>query len=152
MCVNGDAANGSPLLSAIRNKNISAAQYLVNHGAVITDRDYLTLMHKRGGQQQLLFLATSLTNKHSSELLSWSSETDWSFPPTWKVAIILSNYCGLPEEVFKDCVVPFCGRDWFFAADRCNGPLPARLGASMGEDGRNMGSRSVRWKKQRAED
>ena len=156
MYINCDATYGSALLSAMRNKNVAAVDFLVRHGAVVTDRDYLALLQKRNGQKQLVAMVTQLlakddratTEESYQKVHCWSKETAWSFPPTWKVAVALSNHCGLPKELFDDFVIPFCARDWFFTLDQRSDPLPARLGASQGEEHRNMGSRSVRWKQE----
>eukprot|EP00797_Seminavis_robusta_P007130 Sro1487_g276800.2 (242) ;mRNA; f:19894-20619 len=143
MYMNGDAIHGSALLTAIRHKNHAAVQFLVHHGAVLTDRDYLALTRKRGGTAQLEAAVSRLVldnNQHASSSLQqqhvvimkcWSIHTDWSFPPTWKVAIQLSSYCGLPREIFEDHVRPYLARDWFYCKEQRNGPLPAPLRASL---------------------
>ena len=64
---------------------------------------------------------------------SWHQSLDWSFPPTWKLGVIFCRNCGLPAEIFKHHVEPFFRRDWFYTNEQLEGPIPARLGASMGE-------------------
>lgn len=184
MYMNCDSRQGSALLSAIgtsqQQLNMDVVEFLLGHGAVITDRDFLTLMHKRHGQQQLIHVVTNLLAKkndvatyHSDSrkkkkdrdtpgnsmrdpskqnqhqlLHCWSPEIDWSFPPTWKVAVALSSHCGLPEALFNEYVIPFLSRDWFYTPEQRHDAelLPARLGASLGQDCRNLASRSVLWK------
>ena len=144
--VNEDCASGSPLLNALRNKNPAVVELLVQNGAVITDRDYLALARKRSGVAQLKKAASESIDDTNIQQTSKSNETDWSFPPTWKVGTGLINYCGLPRDIFMDHIIPYLSRDWFYTPTQIEGPLPALLGARLGQDQYNMGSRSIRWK------
>ena len=123
--------------------------------AALTDRDYLWLRRTGKIQTRLLPIvvgvtllashdeATSLdkseiTKENKAALMqkakSWSPEIDWSFPPTWKVGIVLCQHCGLPSEIFQTHVVPFLGRDWFYTPSQLgdNNRLPL-LGPLLGE-------------------
>ena len=52
---------------------------------------------------------------------------------TWKLGVIFCQNCGLPAKKFKYHVEPFFQRDWFYTNEKIEGPIPAWLGASMGE-------------------
>jgi len=150
---NGDSSVGSVMLRALLNKNKDVVEFLCRAGGVITDRDYRVLRQR--GQvnsrllpmvmEQLLLLSngpeettpdnnnntTSNRKKLMRSAISWSSRTDWSFPPTWKVGVTLCRNCGLPPDIFRSYVVPFLDRDWFYACfDDIRLPL---LGPSLGE-------------------
>mmetsp|Transcript_31824 Transcript_31824/g.60816 ORF Transcript_31824/g.60816 Transcript_31824/m.60816 type:complete len:167 (+) Transcript_31824:1030-1530(+) len=141
------------MLRALLNKNKDVVEFLCRAGGVITDRDYRVLRQR--GQvnsrllpmvmEQLLLLSngpeettpdnnnntTSNRKKLMRSAISWSSRTDWSFPPTWKVGVTLCRNCGLPPDIFRSYVVPFLDRDWFYACfDDIRLPL---LGPSLGE-------------------
>ncbi|KAL7529315.1 hypothetical protein ACHAXR_002893 [Thalassiosira sp. AJA248-18] len=131
--INGDSSGGSVMLRALTNKNVDVVCFLSNAqvGGVITDRDYLELRHRGQlkSRKQLI-----------QRVKSWHTQIDWSFPPTWKVGVILCQNCGLPPDIFRSYVVPFLDRDCFYT--HFNGRLPL-LGPSSGE---RVGScRQLEW-------
>lgn len=166
--VNGDCRQGSALLMAMgtnqKQLNMKVVDFLLCHGAVLTDRDFLVLWHKRHGRHHLIHTVVKKrwdeyrkgkggcmmvdSDEIHTALHCWSPETDWSFPPTWKVAVALSSHCGLPKDVFNDYVIPFLSRDWFYQPEQLSNAdrIPARMGPSLGREFRNLASRSVRWK------
>ena len=64
-----------------------------------------------------LHMPSQVTSQVLQSIQSWNEEIDWSFPPTWKVAVILCRNCGLPEDIFRN-VVPFLSRDWFYTKEQ----------------------------------
>jgi len=114
--INGDCSSGSALLGSIVNKNVGAFSLLRRYGAVLTDRDYLIIRKRH----------VTLPGRYYQTALAWS------FPPTWKVTVALCGSCGLPESIFREHVIPFLSRDWFYTPEQLGGPLPPRLGASLG--------------------
>ncbi|KAL7541786.1 hypothetical protein ACHAWF_007014 [Thalassiosira exigua] len=150
--INGHSAIGSVMSRALLNKNVDVVKFLVGAGAVLTDRDYLSLrcvsattitprlnnmsvqslglamVKSRLLPMVAMVLATEseedeLVTKKSQLLVQnancWTPEIDWSFPPTWKVGVILCQNCGLPPDIFWSYVVQFLGRDWFFTSSDC---------------------------------
>ena len=132
----------SAMLIALMDKNVDAVKFLCNVGGAITDNDYLRL--RRIGRptvrsrllaivadvyadsSQITAVSASATNGDDdggarttkSEIIdsikSWNQHIDWSFPPTWKVAVALCGNCGLPSDIFRLHVVPFLDRGWFY--------------------------------------
>ena len=147
--INGDNISGSPMYSAVRRKNVELLKYLVEKGSVLSDCDCIMLTIEKKIKSRLLPMVVRLqegsngasasgniNNQHS-----WSTETDWSFPPSWKKGVHRTRlYCGLPADIFDEHVIPFLTRDWFYS-DGIS--LPPKMGASMG--GRNMFSRDANW-------
>ena len=155
--VNAKSQFGTPLLTAILTQKLKTVKFLVQKaGAVLTDRDYL-IMKKIGVIHRLERAVFKLLppNKDQQERNSkkrrtsnrrlrtppppheieedmrvecWSRHNSWSFPPSYAVAIHLSRYCGLPEELFKQSVQPFLGREWFFTEEQLSYNLtPAQM-------------------------
>ena len=56
--------------------------------------------------------------KALQRIKSWNESIDWSFPPTWKVAVKLCQNCGLPQDIFRENVLPFLSRGWFFTQEQ----------------------------------
>lgn len=133
--MNGDSFGGSVMLQALRNKKTNVVRFLIDAGGCITDRDYLFLSRSRRSrrmyQEELLLLRmiVELNNNDENIPKSWTQQTDWSYPPTWKVGIRLCQNCGLPEDIFRSYVMPFLARDWFY---NDNKKVPPRLGPSLG--------------------
>ena len=130
----------SALLTAIRHKNLDAATLLCERGAHLTDHDYFLVQrfYNISYRDWLPFLSEVATISRSSsapllksKLGSWSEALDFTFPPTWKVAVALCGSCGLPEDIFRAKIVPFLPRHWFYTDEqlKCK---PPRLGASLG--------------------
>lgn len=139
--INGDCSSGSALLSSILNKNLQAATLLRRYGAVLTDRDYLRIRKQGKERHSLVPIVGKVTrsttvqagNSHAtSSGRYYQTGFDWSFPPTWKVTVALCGSCGLPESIFREHVVTYLPRDWFYTPEQLGGPLPPRLGASLG--------------------
>lgn len=143
--INREANTGSAIWRAINDRNVDAAILLKRHGAVITDRDYLFILrHQRKETGTFLMIdkvtaATASDNSHPRSsprnLVVWSPELDWSFPPTWKVTVALCGSCGLPGGIFREHVIPLLPRHWFYSsAQLARPPLFARkLRASHGD-------------------
>lgn len=125
--MNGDSSVGSVMLRSIINKNVHVLKFLVKVGGMITDRDYhqLLLSNKTSQLNKMVMKVSNVLN-----VTSYSEESSWSFPPTWKVAVKLCQNCGLPEEIFTANVVPFLSRDWFYP-DNCS--RSSLLGPSLGD-------------------
>uniref|UniRef100_A0A7S4T9J6 Uncharacterized protein n=1 Tax=Ditylum brightwellii TaxID=49249 RepID=A0A7S4T9J6_9STRA len=151
-----DSISGSILLMSIKNKNWAAVSFLVLElGVTLTDRDYLDL-YRGGHLQRKLMPAIAVVRMEmnkgggvdASSSLSWSKDVAWSYPPTWNVAVALCGGCGLPEDVFRNHIVPYCSREWFYSDDMLlsDKPLPPRLAASMGSEDRDMLSRGEQWR------
>ena len=126
------------------HKNVDAVKFLCNVGGAITDKDYLYLRRQGrpivrsrllamvakiyAESSQITAMAMSATALNGddgsgerttkSEIIdsikSWNQHIDWSFPPTWKVAVALCGNCGLLSDIFRLRVVPFLDRDWFY--------------------------------------
>jgi len=126
--MNGDSSVGSVMLRAIINKNVHVLQFLVQSGAVLTDRDYYQLQSSNK-TLQLNKMIMKVSNVSNGTL--YNEEISWSFPPTWKVAVKLCQYCGLPKEIFMTNVVPFLSRDWFYPDSNSSGRY--LLGPSLGD-------------------
>ena len=158
--MNGDSSNGSVMLRAIVNKNVSVVNFLCQKRGVVTDRDYLELKRRGLVETRLIPMVVEVLNESVSNTTndsgrqlksklkclsakSWNPHVDWSFPPTWKVGMILCQNCGLPADIFRSHIVPFLSRDWFYSKRQLCGDIPARLGASMGE--RVRFCRQLRW-------
>lgn len=123
---------GSVMYNALRNHNSDVVQFLVDAGGVITDHDYLRVRRSGKEKLHLLPIVKELLLNHRTttaaageagasnnevtlqDINSWNADVDWSFPPTWKVGVVLCQDCGLPSDIFRTNVVPFLGRDWFF--------------------------------------
>jgi ankyrin repeat protein len=129
MCyVNDNSISRSAKRSALNDRNVDVVTFLCSVGGVITDKNYL-LIRRRGRpivKARLLAMAAEVyaesthdESRTKSQLIdsvkSWNPEIDWSFPPTWKVAVALCGDCGLPSAIFRAHVVPFLDRDWFFS-------------------------------------
>lgn len=145
---NGDALGGSAMLTAVREGNVDSVSLLRELGAVVTDRDFLLL--RAGGQVRSRLLPTvarveGIAERSGEKVESWSIDVDWSFPPTWKVAVSMSLFCGLPRDVFRHRILPYCPRDWFYESVQATA-LPPRLGSSMGGERKNMLARAVDWR------
>ncbi|KAL7536308.1 hypothetical protein ACHAWF_005427 [Thalassiosira exigua] len=130
--INEHSMFGSTMFRALFDRNADVVEFLIDAGAVLTDRDYLRLRSQGLSRSRLLSMVAKVVaisrrmewenisdDSKLSQLMrivnSWSPETDWSFPPTWKVGVALCQNCGLPSDVFQSHVVPFMDRDWFFA-------------------------------------
>ena len=118
MCyLNDNSKLNSAMWWALRDKNVDVVKFLCSVGGVIIDKDYLHI--RRLGRpivkaRVLAMVAevyaessqkTTTTTTHDesrtkSQLIdsvkSWNPQIDWSFPPTWKVAVALCGDCGLP--------------------------------------------------------
>lgn len=114
----------SPLYYAVNNKRIDVVKFIVDQGGTISDRGFLSF-HFRGKKRRLLHMAEKvggLPPQRHVHLSSSRATKDWSFPPaywsyppTWKVGVILCQNCGLPPDIFETKVVPFLPHDCFFA-------------------------------------
>ena len=140
--INGDEITfGTPMLRAIRFQNDDALRILVEFGAFLSDRDFLLLYKMkllRRFRKMIIKCNDSrgvlVDGKEVQSCNVWSEAVDWSFPPTWKVAVHLCSFCGLPEEVFNSHLVPFLPRHWFYNSSQLAGEsLPPRILASLGE-------------------
>jgi len=118
--------NKSVIYSSIDDKCLSTMKLIVEKGGIITDKDFLMITTYKKLKRFLSMVAclesnTSLnTPSHAKALQrikSWNKSIDWSFPPTWKVAVNLCQNCGLPQDIFRENVVPFLSRDWFFTEE-----------------------------------
>ena len=118
--INGNSVHGSPLLLALLNRRDNDIRCIVDYcGAVLTDKDYLVL-HKLGRLPLLERAVLTLLppeNRHGN-MFCYSECNSWSFPPTYRVAIALTDMVGLPEDVFHNHLQPFLGRDWFFTEEQ----------------------------------
>lgn len=119
----------SVMFQSLNNKCLQTMKFLVEKGSVITDGDFLRItkckLLKRFLSMVACIQSTSSLQKPSqvsAEVLqnmkSWNKEIDWSFPPTWKVAVILCRNCGLDEDIFRNNVVPYLSRDWFYTKEQ----------------------------------
>ena len=160
--MNGDSSIGSVMLRALLNKNVGAVKVLCGAGGVLTDRDYLQLSTREVKSRLLPMAAevlagarTTISSEGETEAtedrpqllrmcMSWSQQVDWSFPPAWKVGVVLCQTCGLPPEIFRMYVVPFLDRDWFYTSlDLDSARRRPLLGPALGE--RVGFSRSQEW-------
>ena len=109
-------------------------KFMVEKSGFITDKDFLRITKYKQLKRFLTMVACieSNTSLHESSqvktevlqrIKSWNKSIDWSFPPTWKVAIALCKNCGLPQDIFRDTVIPFLSRDWFYTAEEQRGQL-----------------------------
>lgn len=153
--INGDSEEGSAMLSSVIDKNTAVAALIQHNGGILTDRDYLALRADRKSRKEvrrLLPLVASVANASSESqsiwtpqrAASWAPELNWSFPPTWRVAVGLCRCCGLPGAVFREHVVPFLSRDWFYSPEQLDGPVLPLMGSSLGD--RDIFARGLRWK------
>jgi len=143
MCyMNADSNCDSVMYNALRYKNADVVKFFCKEGYALTDRAYLRLKIKGKIQSCLLPMVMKiLTSNEDDEIATnklrllqrakvWSPQTDWSFPPTWKVGVRLCQNLGLPQDVFQRHVLPFFGRDWFYTSgdtlDRF-GPIYPRI-------------------------
>ena len=121
--INGDEiAFGAPMLRAIRFQNDDALRILVDFDAFLSDRDFLLLYKKKLLRRfrKMILKYNDSRGKAAQNCDVWSEAVDWSFPPTWKVAVHLCSFCGL--------------RHWFYNSAQLAGEsLPPRILASLGE-------------------
>lgn len=115
----------SVMYQSLQNKCLQTMKFLVEKGGVITDVDFARIVNCKLFKRFLAMVACVESNSNlqkpsqvSAQVLhrmkSWNKGIDWSFPPTWKVGVILCSNCGLPEDIFRNNVVPFLARDWFY--------------------------------------
>ena len=118
--IGGTWSYRSVMYQSLHNKCLQTMKFVVEKGSVITDGDFLRIIKCKLFKRFLAMVAcvnsnpSQVTAKVIQHMKSWNKEIDWSFPPTWKVGVILSQNCGLPEDIFRNNVVPFLARDWFF--------------------------------------
>ena len=119
--------HASVIYSSIGDKCLSTMKFIIEKGGVITDKDFLMISKYKKLKRFLSMVAclesnTSLnTPSHAKALQrikSWNKSIAWSFPPTWKVAVNLCQNCGLPQDIFRENVVPFLSRSWFFTQEQ----------------------------------
>ena len=140
---------GTPLVRSIQFLNDDSFRLLVDFGVFLTDRDFLILNQRK----HLRRLSKMMSHYHGSigqriaNCDIWSDAVDWSFPPTWKVAVRQCRFCALPECIFNEHVVPFLPRHWFYTPAQLAGEcVPPRILASMGElDKRGYWKSSGHW-------
>lgn len=128
LCYIGSSRHhASVIYSSIGDKCLSTMKFIVEKGGVITDKDFLMISKYKKLKRFLSMVAclesnTSLnTPSHAKALQrikSWNKSIDWSFPPTWKVSVTLCQNCGLPPDIFRENVVPFLSRAWFFTQEQ----------------------------------
>eukprot|EP00804_Cyclotella_cryptica_P014169 CCRYP_005600-RA/>CCRYP_005600-RA protein AED:0.09 eAED:0.09 QI:0/-1/0/1/-1/1/1/0/348 len=144
--VNVESLVESPLYHAVENRRLDVVKFIVDKGGTISDRGFL-IFHFRGKKRRFLEMAIkvgSLPPKQHVHLNSLRTNKDWSFPseywsypPTWKVGVILCQNCGLPPDIFEMKVVPFLAHDWFFTKHQLTQKtyeelkLPLRQSASL---------------------
>ena len=125
----GSSPHRSVMFQSLNNKCLQTMKFLVEKGSIITDEDFLRItkckLLKRFLSMVACIQSTSSLHKPSQvttrvlqSMQSWNKDLDWSFPPTWKVAVILCRNCGLPEDIFRNNVVPFFSRDWFYTKEQ----------------------------------
>lgn len=121
----GSSLHRSVMYQSLNNKCLQTMKFIVEKGSVITDEDFLKLTKCKLLKRFLSMVACLETDTSPHEprqvtaqrlqyIKSWNKEIDWSFPPTWKVTLILCRNCGLPEDIFRNKVVPFLSRDCFY--------------------------------------
>ena len=104
--VNAHSPIGSPLFASLFREGREETWFLIRDcGAMVTDTDWLNL-RKLDKLQHLIYPTNFLSNNC------------WTFPPTYHVAIVLSNHCGLPIDVFHQHLEPFLTQDWFFSDEQ----------------------------------
>jgi hypothetical protein len=125
----GSSFHRSVMYQSLNNKCLQTMKFMVEKGSVITDEDFLRLAKCKLFKRFLSMVACleSSTSPHAprkvtaqvlQRIKSWKKEIDWSFPPTWKVAVILCQNCGLPDDIFHNNIVPFLSRDWFYTKEQ----------------------------------
>lgn len=121
----GSSSYRSVVYQSLHNKCLQTMKFFVGKGGVITDGDFARIVECKLFKRFLSMVAcvnsnpclhkpSQVTAQGRQRMKSWNKEIDWSFPPTWKVGVILSQNCGLPEDIFRINVVPFLARDWFY--------------------------------------
>eukprot|EP00985_Skeletonema_marinoi_P011595 scaffold5518_cov93-Skeletonema_marinoi.AAC.2 len=130
----GSSPHRSVMYQSLNNKCLQTMKCMVEKGSVITDEDFLRITKCKLLKRFLSMVScmespTSLqkpsqvTTQTFQRMKSWNKDIDWSFPPTWKVAITLCRNCGLPEDIFRNNVVPFLSRDWFYTKEQLQRPV-----------------------------
>lgn len=127
VCYSNSGSLRSVMYLSVNNKCLQAMKFMVDKGSVITDAVFLQMTKYKLLKRFLSMVAclnssTAILHKPTNEalkqILSWNREIDWSFPPTWKVAVVLCGNCGLSDDIFHNNVVPFLARDWFFTKEQ----------------------------------
>jgi hypothetical protein len=135
----GSSLHRSVMYQSLNNKCLQTMKFMVEKGSVITDEDFLRITKCKLLNRFLSMVACleSTTSPHAprqvtaqvlQRIKSWNREIDWSFPSTWKVAVILCRNCGLPEDIFRNNVVPFLSRDWFYSKEQQQRPVIQQWG------------------------
>eukprot|EP00986_Skeletonema_menzelii_P012409 scaffold6832_cov81-Skeletonema_menzelii.AAC.32 len=102
----GSSPHRSVMFQSLNNKCLQTMKFLVEKGSVITDEDFLRItkckLLKRFLSMVACIQSTSSLHKPSQvtarvlqSMQSWNKDLDWSFPPTWKVAVILCRNCEI---------------------------------------------------------
>ena len=123
--VNAQSPCGTPLLSVILHGKEQECRFLLECcGAVLTDKDFLILRALKKVERLRPMIKQFLPSRdivdvkdcEEEERRTWiySMHNSWSFPPTYNVAIKLTNNIGLPEDIFREHLQPFLSRDWFY--------------------------------------
>ena len=151
-----DLSRSSALYNAIVNKNMRAAELLVQCGATLSDNSYRRLcsgrklarllavvrhhvliegkkMKKNVNEMCCSFSSSSFFSS-SSSLRAWHPSAAWSFPPSWYVGVRWLSLCWqrrrMSSDVLRTVLLMLFDRGWFVVEEDLSSsslPILARV-------------------------
>ena len=133
-----DLSRSSALYNAIVNKNMQAAELLVQCGATLSDNSYRRLCSGRKLARLLTVVryhvliegkkikknvnetcssSSSSFSSSSSSLRAWHPSAAWSFPASWYVGVRWLSLCWqrrrMSSDVLRTVLLVLLDRGWF---------------------------------------